>query len=806
MKKIILLLLLSFLFNSVIFSQQDVYWRNDAATSNWWDDNKPWYRSCDGWWLARPDYSECHNNSTIGGNYIHFDNNNQTSMTINGSWFKANTLTFETNATTSRTLTSDAFGGISFTAESWLTNKSSVSHTLSTGIGIDGVSLGINAFNGGFSLTKEIYVNGNALTFCGTYNTTASGVISGTGTLSKQDGGTLTLSGANTYSGLTTVTGGTLKLNHTGGTTIPVTNNVTVSGGTLQISSNQTLANLDLSGGGNLIVDADITLTITGTYTGGSGTINNQGTIILQGSFSQSFPGSSAVINNGTANTMTNLTVDNAAGVSLDNNLILSGTLTINSNKILNVNAGKQLTVNTTMTNNGTLNLLSSSSGTATIITRSVSGSGTTNVNQTLGADRNWYLSSPVSAASIPTADNVWYYDETVVSSNLNDSWKAPTEGTTLEVGKGYIVNPTSSDYDKITFTGTLNSGDLPAVTLRQTPEKSSGIGFNLVGNPYPSYLNANALLNDASNSNVLKTIWYRTNNGSAWSYPTFNADAGIGVPSNISGFIPPMQAFWVRATADNVSFYFKDIMRSHNTSGSTIPFKAPAVAANQILRLQVAAGSITDEAVVYFNANAANGYDSYDSPKWLNGTTSTVPDIYTTAGTEQLVINGMNAIPYNVELPLYFKANASSGSFRLSATEMSNFEAGTNVYVKNNTSLEQKLISDGTVYTFDASEVASDPAFSLIFRAPGFVDAISTASTDQNLQVYRNANNQIAVQIKGQENDAYTLNVYNSIGQRLASKQANAGITVMDAPQSGVYFVTIKGNGTNTTKKVVIN
>jgi hypothetical protein len=246
--------------------------------------------------------------------------------------------------------------------------------------------------------------------------------------------------------------------------------------------------------------------------------------------------------------------------------------------------------------------------------------------------------------------------------------------------------------------------------------------------------------------------------------------------------------------------------MRSHNTSGSTIPFKAPAVAANQILRLQVAAGSITDEAVVYFNANAANGYDSYDSPKWLNGTTSTVPDIYTTAGTEQLVINGMNAIPYNVELPLYFKANASSGSFRLSATEMSNFEAGTNVYVKNNTSLEQKLISDGTVYTFDASEVASDPAFSLIFRAPGFVDAISTASTDQNLQVYRNANNQIAVQIKGQENDAYTLNVYNSIGQRLASKQANAGITVMDAPQSGVYFVTIKGNGTNTTKKVVIN
>jgi len=49
-------------------------------------------------------------------------------------------------------------------------------------------------------------------------------------------------------------------------------------------------------------------------------------------------------------------------------------------------------------------------------------------------------------------------------------------------------------------------------------------------------------------------------------------------------------------------------------------------------------------------------------------------------------------------------------------------------------------------------------------------------------------------------------LNIYNSVGQRLASKQAATGMTVMDVPQAGVYFVTIKGNGANTTKKVAID
>jgi autotransporter-associated beta strand protein len=147
-------------------------------------------------------------------------------------------------------------------------------------------------------------------------------IISGTGAVTHAGSGTTTLNEANTYTGLTTVSAGTLQLNRTGGTTIPVTNNVTVSGGTLKVSTDQELNNLTVSSGG-LVVDAGVTLTISGTYTGG-GTITNNGSIIVKGS--TTFPGSTS-----TVSAMNNLEINRAAGVTLNKDMVVTGALTLTS-------------------------------------------------------------------------------------------------------------------------------------------------------------------------------------------------------------------------------------------------------------------------------------------------------------------------------------------------------------------------------------------------------------------------------------------------------------------------------------------
>ena len=115
----------------------------------------------------------------------------------------------------------------------------------------------------------------------GNFTDANSGIITGAISIVKNGTGTQVLGDANTYTGTTTINGGTLQLSKTGGTTIPITGSVTVNNtGTLRISSNQTLANLTLAAGATLTVDAGVTLSITGTLNVNTGaTISNTGII-----------------------------------------------------------------------------------------------------------------------------------------------------------------------------------------------------------------------------------------------------------------------------------------------------------------------------------------------------------------------------------------------------------------------------------------------------------------------------------------------------------------------------------------------
>ena len=143
---------------------------------------------------------------------------------------------------------------------------------------------------------------------------TVAGVISNkssSNSVTKYGAGTIVLTGQSTYTGITNVTAGTLQLNGASINTIRAGAAVSItSGATLRISQDQSIGNLTLPAGANLVVDAGKTLTITGTYIGG-GNIQNNGSIVLSGSFPMSFPGS------GTISVMNNLAINNAS-VTLD--------------------------------------------------------------------------------------------------------------------------------------------------------------------------------------------------------------------------------------------------------------------------------------------------------------------------------------------------------------------------------------------------------------------------------------------------------------------------------------------------------
>ena len=197
-------------------------------------------------------------------------------MNVNGAWFQINELTFSTNASSVRTLLTASGGGLSFKgSNSYIKNNSTATHIFSTGIGVDGSKLTVDAAGGGLTFNNPIYINANSLIFSGNSNVTVNGVLSGTGTLTKNDASTLTFTVANTYTGTTTVTSGTLELKSSlASSTITVK-----TGATLKISENATINNLIVESGGTLTIVAEKTLTINaGKQVTINGTVNYNST------------------------------------------------------------------------------------------------------------------------------------------------------------------------------------------------------------------------------------------------------------------------------------------------------------------------------------------------------------------------------------------------------------------------------------------------------------------------------------------------------------------------------------------------
>jgi len=478
--------------------------------------------------------------------------------------------------------------------------------------------------------------------------------------------------------------------------------------------------------------------------------------------------------------------------VNAGNTLTIDETATVKS--IVTIPGGKITLSSGTLTATNGVTLQSDATGTATLVdnTTNAPQAITATVQQYVEAGRNWYMSIPLASGAsslLNRGTSVVCYDEP------SGTWIAPAANT-LNKLRGYVQVATSSPSvtgttGTVDFTGVVNTG-AHSITLSRTAGKT---GFNLVGNPYPSYLDWNMV----TRTNVLPTMWYRTKEGGVYKFYTFvaNGSAGVGSPASVTNNIPPMQAFWVRvATEGTGNIAVDNNMRSHKDVSGNI-MKAPSQTPQQLLRLQVSNGTNTDETVLYFNANASDSFDQYDAQKRSNED-PVIPEIFTQIGNEQLVINGLNSLKYNTEIPLGFSTEQAN-SFSISANEMTNFESGTRVILidKLNPSVETEL-TNGAAYNFSAPITAATTGrFSLLFRALGVATSIDNEHK-LNSQVFVNAANQITIIAPEKSNYA----IYNAVGQQVENGVTTAKQQTVNCKiNTGVYIVKV---GNQSTRVIV--
>ncbi len=227
------------------------------------------------------------------------------------------------------------------------------------------------------SLSGSFTVGDSSSTnFAGIISDGAAGA--GTGTFTKQGGGTLALAGtsANTFTGLTVVSAGELDLNKTAGVNAiagdgnTATNDVNVAGGTLKWLTNEQVQNsttITVSGGtvdlnghtetlGSLIVNGG-TFTTNGSGTGGSLT-GTTATVDFEGGVS--------TITNGGSVTDGHIIIGSGIGTVGSGNSVEvqgGGTLTLQTGGIGMVMSGGTLTLDSSNTTAGKARFAKSSPG-----------------------------------------------------------------------------------------------------------------------------------------------------------------------------------------------------------------------------------------------------------------------------------------------------------------------------------------------------------------------------------------------------------------------------------------------------------
>lgn len=266
-------------------------------------------------------------------------------------------------------------------------------------------------------------------------------------------------------------------------------------------------------------------------------------------------------------------TTNNDPVISGANYEAFAGTLTVVNNGLLTVNNGTYLIVtdNVTVNTGGTLNFDNNSS---LIQVNNIPNSGNINYNRIAPLIRGSdyvYWSSPVAnqtLTSIYTTPNQGpRYQWNTTTANQNGGlgyWVAPTANMTT--GRGYIIRGSSTLSMAATninamFTGTPNNGNIsinvqrgnmavsnvgPSLTYSNPALSSWDDNWSLIGNPYPSAINALTFLSDNSaNLSGNVRLWRHLSSPAAIPSPfyqnfTYNYNSADYLTVNFTGPTSP--------------------------------------------------------------------------------------------------------------------------------------------------------------------------------------------------------------------------------------------------------------------------
>ena len=423
---------------------------------------------------------------------------------------------------------------------------------------------------------------------------------------------------------------------------------------------------------------------------------------------------------------------------------------------------------------------------------------------------------------------NYWMWKYANSPANTYAEWQQVKHTGTLKVGEGYTMKgsgtgPVYGEQNYV-FKGKPNNGEILLTS-------NSGNEY-LVGNPYPSAIDANQFLLDNTHTNGSLYFWEHFGGS---THVTTQYQGGYGV-YNFSGGIPPVshpslinsgtplktprryipvgQGFFVNATSDgNVKFengqrifvtetgntnswFFRNSNTNNPTTSSLedlrpkfrFGYKSPQGYGRQIL--------------LTVDQNASLSFDwGYDAII----TEENSEDMFWNINNDNYFIQGVDATEISTILPLTIKTS-NGGIIEINIDALENVDESVDIYLKDN-NVYHNLRESQYITTVEAGIINN--RFEIVF-ADNNATTLSNEEfqTNNNITLFVENNDDLIISNPKNQN-LKTLEVINMLGQIIIEKELNSNDNKIKFPlavQTGAYLFIIKTANTSITKKMILN
>ena len=390
---------------------------------------------------------------------------------------------------------------------------------------------------------------------------------------------------------------------------------------------------------------------------------------------------------------------------------------------------------------------------------------------------------------------------------NTTDTWTNATDATTgsLSLGQGYQMATTSGG--TLSFTGAIADGD-QTVTITNSDAENSGAGrrWNLIANPFASYLNGNSNADGTNNFLTVNTAAIDDNFEAIYGW---NGDTGYTIYNNTSTatYIAPGQGFFVAAAGSGEGQTITFTKAMQTVIGADDFVAARSSASYELVLDMYSDGVKEDDTKFYFKEGLTLGLDpGYDAGAFnqSSGFSSRLVDQDNGIGM------GINAMPTdamsNVIVPLTI--NQEAGIALEIQIASSTIPEDINVY------LEDTVENTFTLLTNEGFELTAQTTLSGIGRF--FIHyTTSTLSTDtvsstSLLTVYKlRGSSYISVEGLQQFSEPANLILYNVLGMKVLSRKIQSPSQKETLStvglKTGVYILKVQAENIVFTKKLVI-